>query len=282
MGKRPAGDCLTERFRVSGQPQGMEDVVVFAALGWEARAALDALQGVEAQGPRTWRGYLGDGAAVRVLQIGVGLERAERAVAAAPAAGLYLSCGCAGGLVSMLRAGDLVLGDRLIHLDRDGHPLGELALDARPLATFAAARGIPVRVGAVASSPVMLASAEAKRDVFRHGAAVVEMESAAIVRIARERGVACAVVKVVLDEASDAVGFPGAEVVDGETGEVDVRRAVRALAVRPAWWARAARLARRQRVAEKSLRDYLAVVFSAGLPALGRGPQAVAPSALVG
>jgi hypothetical protein len=59
----------------------MEDVVVFAALSWEARAALDALQGVEPLGPRRWRGFLGDGAAVRVLQIGVGLERAERRAA---------------------------------------------------------------------------------------------------------------------------------------------------------------------------------------------------------
>ena len=55
----------------------MEDVVVFAALGWEARAALDGLQGVESMGPRAWRGYLGDGASVRVLQIGVGLGRAR-------------------------------------------------------------------------------------------------------------------------------------------------------------------------------------------------------------
>jgi nucleoside phosphorylase len=262
----------------------MEDVVVFAALGWEARAALDALQGVEALGPRVWRGYLGDGAGVRVLQIGVGLERAERAVAAAAAAGLYVSCGCAGALLGGLHAGDLVLGDRVVPLDRDGRALGEIPLDARPLATFSAARGIPVRVSAVASSPVMLASADAKREAARYGAAVVEMESAAVVRMARERGVACTVVKVVLDEAHDAVGFPGAEVVDAETGEVDVARAARSLAMRPDWWLRAARLARRQRIAERRLREYLAVVFSAGLQALGRGPRTVGsvPNALVG
>ena len=262
----------------------MEDVVVFAALGWEARAALDALQGVEALGPRLWRGYLGDGAAVRVLQIGVGLDRAERAAAEAAAAGLYLSCGCAGALAGGLRAGDLVLADRLVALDRDGRACGEIALEPRPLATFAAARGIALRVAGVASSPVVLASAGAKGEAARHGAIVVEMESAAVARMARERGVACAVVKVVLDEAHDAVGFPGAEVVDAETGEVDVARAARALAVRPDWWPRAARLARRQRVAERRLRDYLAVVFSAGLQAFGRGPRPLGSvrSALVG
>src|SRR6516164_6175388 len=50
--KRWPGRCLTERFRICGQAYGMEDVVVFAALGWEARAALDGLQGVESMGPR--------------------------------------------------------------------------------------------------------------------------------------------------------------------------------------------------------------------------------------
>jgi hypothetical protein len=54
--------------------------------------------------------------------------------------------------------------------------------------------------------------------------------------------------------------------------------------MRPDWWLRAARLARRQRVAERRLRAYLAVVFSAGLQALGRGPRTAGsvPSALVG
>src|SRR5215831_12077511 len=120
----------------------MEDVVVFAALGWEARAALDALQGVEPLGPRRWRGYLGDGAAVRVLQTGVGLDRAERAAAEAPAAGSYLSAGCAGALTGGLHAGDLVLADRIVALDPRGRALAEVALDPRPFASFAAARGI--------------------------------------------------------------------------------------------------------------------------------------------
>src|SRR5258706_1572134 len=167
----------------------MEDVVVFAALAWEARAALDGLKGVETLGPRIWRGYLGDGAAVRVLQIGVGLERAERAAAEVAAAGLCVSCGCAGALTGGLHAGDLVLADRIVPLDRSGHPLGDLVLDPRPLAAFSAARGIALRVGPVASSPVVLASCEAKRDAARQGALVVEMESAAVVRMARERGV---------------------------------------------------------------------------------------------
>jgi len=88
----------------------------------------------------------------------------------------------------------------------------------------------------------------------------------------------------VLDEAGDAVGFPGGEVVDPETGEIDVARGVAALAIRPRWWPRAVRLARQQRIAERRLRRYLGLLFSAGLEALGRGPHADvrARGALVG
>ena len=260
----------------------MEDVVVFAALAWEARAALDALQGVEAQGARSWRGFLGDGAAVRVLQIGVGLDRAERRAAEASTAGFYLSCGCAGALDPVLRAGDLVVADRVLPLDRKGRVGAAMPVEAEALADWSAARGLALRVGATASSPILLRSAAAKRDAARHGALVVEMESAAVVAAARARGVRCAVVKVVLDEAADAVGFPGGDVVDPETGEIDVARGVAALALRPHWWPRAARLARQQRIAERRLRQYLALLFSAGLEALGRSPRVRARGALVG
>lgn len=258
----------------------MEDVVVFAALAWEARTVLDGLQGVEALGPRRWRGYLGDGAAVRVLQIGVGLDRAERAAAAAAGARLYLSCGCAGALAGRLRAGDMVLADRILALDADGRPAGELPAAPGALAAWSAARGVDVRVGGVASSPVVLASPEHKAAAARQGALVVEMESAAVAAAARRHGVPCTVVKVVLDEAGDSVELPGGDVVDPETGELDVGRGVAALALRPRAWPRALRLARQQRVAERALRAYLAVVFSAGLDALGLEPRA--QSALVG
>ena len=256
----------------------MEDVVVFAALGWEARAALDALQGVEVVGLRTWRGYLGDGGSVRVRQTGVGLARATQAAAEAVGARLYLSCGCAGAVVPGLVAGDLVIGDRVIGLDRGGRSVGDVRVDPVALAVWSGARSIAIRIGAVASSPVVLSCGAAKAAVARHGALVVEMESVAIAGAARDHGVACAVVKVVLDEAGDAVGLPG-DVVDEETGEIDMARVLLTLAVHPHVWRRALRLARQKRTAERRLRDYLAVVFSAGLDALGLGPRTDADGA---
>src|SRR5262249_18503898 len=168
---------------------------------------------------------------------------------------------------------DLVIGERILMLDPSGGISREIATDAAPLAAWSAARELRARVGTIASSPVVLTTGDGKRDAAAHGAVVVDMESAAVATVARERGVRCAAVKVVLDEAGDDVGFPGAEVVDPATGEIDVRRGVKSLALRPRWWPRAMRLARQQRIAERRLRAYLAVLCSAGLDAFGIAPD---------
>jgi hypothetical protein len=85
-------------------------------------------------------------------------------------------------------------------------------------------------------------------------------------------------VKVVLDGASDEIAFPAGELVDPSTGDLAVARAVRALAPRPQTWPAIVRLARQQRTAERRLRDFLAVLFSAGLEALGANAQPVRPA----
>lgn len=262
----------------------MVDVVVFAALGWEARAVLDALQGVEADGLRSWRGYLGDGGAVRVLQIGVGPERARRAAEAATAAPLFLSVGCAGGLAAGLRAGEVLVADRLLVVDAAGDVSDDVVLGTPALAAWARARGMPIRLGAVASSPVVLEGRDVKARVGGTGSLVVEMEGAGVAAAARARGVDCALVKVVLDEAGDAVALPGGPLVDVATGELSVPRALRTLAPRPDYWPTAMRLARQQRAAERGLRGFLGRLFSAGLDALGLGPgaRASAPAARAG
>jgi adenosylhomocysteine nucleosidase len=257
----------------------MEDVVVFAALAWEARAVVDGLQGVEALGSRVWRGYLGDGAAVRVLQTGIGQERAARAAASVVQARLFLSCGCAGGLAGGLHAGDMVVGDRVLGLDQGGTAAQTFAASPAALATWCGERGLPVRVGPIASSSVVLSSRDAKTRAARTGALVVEMESAAIAGAARDRGVPCAVVKVVLDEAGDAVALPGTELVDAETGELAMPRGLAAIALKPQSWPVVVRLARQQRIAERRLRAFVAILFSAGLDALGLDPGVPAVAA---
>lgn len=257
----------------------MEDVVVFAALGWEARAIVDGLQGVEALGPRVWRGYLGDGAAVRVLQVGIGPERARRAAMDAGPARLLVSCGCAGALAGGLHAGDIVIGDRVLALDGSAAIDQSLAVAPAALASWCRGRGLPVRVGPVASSPIVLPSREAKSRAARSGAMVVEMESAGVASVALERAAPCVVVKVVLDEAGDDVLLSGADLIDAETGELAVPRGLAAIALKPQSWPVVMRLARQQRVAERRLRAFVGVLFSAGLEALGLDPGAVAPAA---
>jgi nucleoside phosphorylase len=257
----------------------MEDVVVFAALGWEARAVVDGLQGVEALGPRAWRGYLGDGAAVRVLQVGVGPVRAARAAASIEQARLFLSCGCAGALAGGLHAGDMIVGDRVIALDGTGTVAESLPLAPAALGTWCRERGLPIRLGPVASSPTVLASRDAKTRAARTGALVVEMESAAVAAAARERHIPCAVVKVVLDEAGDDVVLPGGELVDAETGDLAVPRGLAAIALKPQSWPIVMRLARQQRIAERRLRTFVALLLSAGLDALGLDPGVAAAAA---
>jgi hypothetical protein len=81
---------------------------------------------------------------------------------------------------------------------------------------------------------------------------------------------------VVLDDVDTTLGLPADALVDGATGEVAMGRALAALAVRPQRWPSAMRLARAQRIAERRLRDVLAVLFSAGLDALGLAPGVAA------
>ncbi len=257
----------------------MEDVVVFAALSWEARAVLDGLQGVEAPEPRRWRGYLGDGASVTVLQVGIGPERARLAAERAPAADLFVSMGCAGALAGGLHAGDIVIGESVVVLDSAGRQVGQLAVEPRAILAWAAARGIAVRSGPVASSPIVLGSRDLRTMAGRGGALAVEMESAGVVAVAQARGTRSALVKVILDEAGDDVALPGGNLVDAATGDLDVPRALAAIAPRPHYWPAALRLARQQRVAERRLREFLAVLFSAGLEAFGLVPPAAGRTA---
>lgn len=237
----------------------MLDVVVFAALAWERAAVQPALRDV-VPGPaaRTWRGRLADGRRCALLQTGVGLARAAAAAVGAPEAGAFVSIGCAGALVADLRCGDVVVATAVLRLDEAGSVLDSLPAAAPP--ALGASADAAARPGVVASSPVVLAAAAAKAAAARSGALVVEMEAAAIAAVARARGIACSTVRVVLDEAADAVpALPG--VLDDATGEIRPLGALRTLASRPWAWPAVARVARQRRVAAARLRAIAARAF---------------------
>jgi adenosylhomocysteine nucleosidase len=257
----------------------MPEIAIFTALGWERRAVTAALGAlVPGDRPRTWEGRLGDGTTALVVQAGMGLERAAAAAAAAPPARVLVSCGCAGALAEWLRPGDLVVADRVATLG-DG---ASVPVAGSGLRGWAATQGLRVHAGGVVSSATVLGDARAKRAAAARGL-VVDMESAAVARVAAARGVPFLGIRVVLDPAGQMVP-EGFDLVDETTGEVRAARAAARLGVRPWTWPAVVRLARQSRIAERRLRRFLGLLSQRGglgalLPAVpasdgGRAPDA--------
>jgi adenosylhomocysteine nucleosidase len=256
----------------------MYDLVIFAALGWERRAVTDGLPDVAPAGrPRTWRGRLGDGSSCLVVQTGMGMQRARTAALAVPPARFFLGCGCAGALAEELRTGDLVVASDVISLAEAGSRV--MPVLARPLAAWAAERGLPLRTGRIATNPVVLSSAAGKAAAAAGGALVVDMETAALAAVAHARGVPFAALRVVLDEARQPLPLD-LDLVDEATGEVRAGRALAALATRPGLWPHLPRLTRQSRQAALALRAFMAeLLVGGGVAALGLvSPPALAAS----
>jgi nucleoside phosphorylase len=244
------------------------DIAAFAALGWEARAVLAGLQDVRpVEGQRSWHGRLRDGRTCVVVQTGMGAERATTAARLAPAADLFLSCGCGGGLLPWLRTGDIVVATEVVRLDASCRPAASTAAVVPPVELGAHA-------GVVASSPTALVTAAEKTAAAGCGALLVDMESWSLAVEAERRGAQLAVVRVVLDVAGDELGaLAGA--IDATTGDIDPWRAARVLLPRPWTWPAALQLARQQGEAAERLTEAISALSaarngSAGAPAAAR------------
>ena len=144
------------------------------------------------------RGMLGS-QPVRVFHTGMGAERAgegmRRLMDGAPEIGCVISAGYAGGLDPGLPVGALLLGAN--------------RSDAEPLAAAQAALAGRCRIVPMADSLVTVESVMAKAALAREtGAAAVDMETATVARICRERGVPVLSVRVVSDEACTELPVP--------------------------------------------------------------------------
>jgi nucleoside phosphorylase len=255
----------------------MYDVVLFAPLGWERRALQVGLREVRpAAGTRRWSGRLGTGAACLLVQAGVGFGRAATIAAGVPPAGLFVTCGCAGALAPTLRTGEVVAADAVVSVDADLGTTVRLPASAETTAALALARGFPLHVGPVVSSPRLLASRGDKERAARTGGLVVDMESAPIAAEAQRRGVPNVVLRVVLDLATQALDLPSGG-VDVESGETRLGPALTAFA--PPWrWLDAARLARQHALTARALRRLASVVLAeAGSAAFPSAPQPRSP-----
>ncbi len=156
-----------------------------------------------------------------------------------------ISAGIAGALTQKLRVGDVVRGSEVV--------------DAESGARFPAANGksVIVTVSSVSGPPEkrMLA------DLYK--ADVVDMESAAIAAVARERGIEFMVMKAISDELEFEMP-PVARFVDGD-GRFQTARFATHVAMRPKWWSTLRQLAANSRIASVNLSralEYLTQVHS--------------------
>jgi len=132
---------------------------------------------------------------VSILIVGIGRQNAEKSVQrflAANSPELVFTCGFAGGLNSELKLGDVVF-------EAADYPPPSPVL---PLLTQLQAAGAKPATFHCADR---IATTVAEKQALRAetGADAVEMESAAIHSVCRERGLACVTVRVISDPANE-------------------------------------------------------------------------------
>ena len=209
------------------------------------RCALD-------QGMRGFSGRL-RGEDIFLVATGIGIaqarEAARRALQTLPQPRLVISTGVAGGLSPDLRAGDLVIADRLLlESEDDSRDSGRAGLHADSAPRSAGLRagsfsfglmeelartapdtiqfvrmalrraGLEAAVGPILTARRVLSSAAAKQQAYaRTGAIAVDMESAVIAAEVAVAGFPFICVRAVIDEAHHEI--PGADLAD-ESGRV--------------------------------------------------------------
>jgi adenosylhomocysteine nucleosidase len=236
--------------------------VVVTAVAPETRAVLAALRRptrIALPGFRAWTAEAGP-KAVTLVQSGIGPARAHAALSAVGTPhDLVLSIGFAGALVPGVEPGDVVLPATIVW--EMGSTLARYDV---PVVPWSAARAaVPrhlaagLRDGPVLSSPEVLASVADKRGAAeRSGATAVEMEAAALIGVARERGVEVLVLRTILDAADVSL--------EGLPPDLDASWRARArLVARPDLWSRVIALARHVPRATRNLTEATAAVFAA-------------------
>lgn len=241
---------------------GAQRLVVVTAVRAETRAVLAALTRpvrVPIAGPPRWEGWAGT-RPVTVVQAGIGPARAGAAMRQAVGAGeMVVSIGFAGALVETAAPGDLVLPGTIVWEEQ-----GTVRGYEVPAPTLAAAAAqVPAELGARAlrgalwSSPVVIDTPAAKRAAARRlGAVAVEMETAALIAVATERGGTVVALKAILDTVDVAL--------DALPSDLDVSWAARArLLTRPKAWPGVIALARHVPRAARTLTRAAAAILPA-------------------
>lgn len=181
------------------------------------------------EGLRGFGGRIG-GEDVIMLATGIGIAQARatarRALQVLPTPRMVISTGVAGGLAPQLRAGDLVIADRLL-MESDGTGAFEsvnVEAEIVQLAHGAMRRaGLTAAAGPMLTARRVLSSVADKREAHRRsGALAVDMESAAIAAEMAPGAAPFLCVRAIVDAASDEL--PGAELAE-ESGQVPMLKA---------------------------------------------------------
>jgi adenosylhomocysteine nucleosidase len=193
-------------------------LLIATALAEELQTALNLCshrKKIRLGGVPIWTGVRA-GATLHLLKLGIGPARSavtlERALANLKATSILI-IGYAGALDPELKLGELVVVERahLLAEEPRNIPLGEINLDsswelagAERLFTLARGAGLAVRRSTVLTSPSVIGVPEQKRFLFqRFGTAIVDMETAALARVASTSAVPLSCVRAVSDEADD-------------------------------------------------------------------------------
>jgi adenosylhomocysteine nucleosidase len=191
---------------------------------------------------------LNDGTLVAVSGMGAVAADAAQSLVGAGATAL-VSWGMAGALDPGLAAGDVCLPSEVVAAD--GTSFSTARCWREPLAASVRAHR-RVDCGRLLTSPQAISTASAKEAAFwRTGAVAVDMESAMVAQVAALHEIPFIVVRVIVDTATDAV--PSAVLAASRGGQVHLWRLLWGLVLAPADLVPLMRLARRYRVATRSL-----------------------------
>lgn len=207
-----------------GSEKNLQGFIV--ALPGEARAVAGRGGWIRRKG-RTCMERLQDGRQQLWLQCGVGPERAADGARWLLDQGVGSLClfGVSGGLDPRLQAGDLVVAETVCDAQDNRYPATVSGWGEIPCAS---------RFGRILTLPEPVLAPGDKRALFRRfGALAVDMESAAVARIALEAGSPCRILRAICDPASRTVAKDAFALLDG-LGRLRLGTLMASLARRPA------------------------------------------------
>ncbi len=239
--------------RYAARVGSLSTVGVVAALAAEARALGRAREHRAEAASFGNLKYLSDGSMLAIS--GIGGAAASAAASALIDAGVsaLMAFGTAGGLDPQLAAGSLVLPTDIVAAEGARWVRTPTACAWRERLSTRLSAERPVSVGCVVTSAQPVETVADKAALFRDtGAVAVDMESAAVARVAAEHRVPFVCVRVVVDTAADVL--PRAVTAASRAGRLQMGRLLVGMALAPADIGALLSLAARYRIALRVLR----------------------------